>query len=64
MSADSKTQIVGTTGWAEQEREIERLNERIKELEDKIYKLKTQHEYEVNGLRALLQNEQGRCAKL
>ena len=26
MSADSKTQIVGTTGWAEQEREIERLN--------------------------------------
>ncbi|CAB4171400.1 hypothetical protein UFOVP1095_23 [uncultured Caudovirales phage] len=31
MSADSKTQIVGTTGWAEQEREIERLNSLVSE---------------------------------
>jgi hypothetical protein len=41
MSADSA--IEGTTGWAERDAEI--------------HKLKTQHAYEANGLRALLQNE-------
>ena len=32
-------------------------NDRIAELEAEIHKLKTQHEYEAMGLRALLQNE-------
>ena len=48
MSADSKTQIVGTTGWAEQEREIERLNARIEELEDEHDKYKEMLIGEIN----------------